>query len=282
MLYRLDLRAEKDASFGRSILFAMLVRFPPPHKALVVICCEYTEAMKKNRLPVTSVLWVDLYVFTKVPSKACGRTHLCPPFIQDFYSPVHPQWLFLFQSWQYLQGGGHVCRMETCTAWLKISIKMVFTPPTLPAAVLPASISSWRTEHRLRCRGRALIIYSGNKRLRFWNILKDHLYRHRTPVVWIHRSPLKELMLQVSNLFFPPLWCFATSLLQLLSVHGSFYVVFRFQQVKCMLDWVRTGDWLSHCRTFNFFALKNSWVPWTECFGSLPICKVKPSPTNVT
>ena len=43
---------------------------------------------------------------------------------------------------------------------------------------------------------------------------------------------------------------------------------------------LRSGDWLGHCRIFHFFALKNSWVAYAVCFGSLSICIVKRHPIN--
>ena len=42
----------------------------------------------------------------------------------------------------------------------------------------------------------------------------------------------------------------------------------------------RSGDWLGHCITFHFFALKNSLVAFAVCFGSLSICTVKRRPIS--
>ena len=42
----------------------------------------------------------------------------------------------------------------------------------------------------------------------------------------------------------------------------------------------RSGDWLGHCRTFHFFALKMYWVAFAVCVGTLSICTVKLRPMS--
>ncbi len=43
---------------------------------------------------------------------------------------------------------------------------------------------------------------------------------------------------------------------------------------------LKSGDWLGHCRIFNFFIFKNSWVAFAVCCGSLSTCTMKRRPIN--
>ena len=70
----------------------------------------------------------------------------------------------------------------------------------------------------------------------------------------------------------PGLYC---NRLQFLLVLGAFSFSFVFRKWNACSIGFRSGDWLGHCITFHFFALKNSSVAFTVCFGSLSICTVK-------
>ena len=59
---------------------------------------------------------------------------------------------------------------------------------------------------------------------------------------------------------------------------GHFSFSFVFSKWNACSIGFRSGDWLGHCITFHFFALKNSLVAFTICFGSLSICTVKRRP----
>ena len=61
---------------------------------------------------------------------------------------------------------------------------------------------------------------------------------------------------------------------------GHFPFSFVFSKWNARSIGFRSGDWLDHCRTFHFFALKNSLVAFAVCFGSLSICTVKRRPMS--
>ncbi len=55
---------------------------------------------------------------------------------------------------------------------------------------------------------------------------------------------------------------------------------FVFSRWNACSIWLKSGDWLGHCRIIHFFTFKNSWVASAVCFGSSLICTMKRRPIN--
>lgn len=68
-----------------------------------------------------------------------------------------------------------------------------------------------------------------------------------------------------------PATIFRCSLFVVLSAITSVFTNSKVSSVR-----LSSGDCLVPWRIFHFYALKNSWVAFTVCFGSLSICTVKP------
>ena len=76
----------------------------------------------------------------------------------------------------------------------------------------------------------------------------------------------------------PGLYCNCLQFLLVLVLPFSFV----FSKWNAFSIGFRSDDWLGHYMTFLFFALKNSLVAFTVCFGSLSICTVKRRPMSLT
>ena len=104
----------------------------------------------------------------------------------------------------------------------------------------------------------------GCKSFAFNYSLKSGMHRHHQTLGFIPGDAL------------PGLYCNFSSCLFL----GHFPFSFVFSKWNACSIGFRSGEWLGHCITFHFFALKNSLVAFMVCFGSLSICTVKRRPMS--